>query len=67
MAQLVSPDHLSHDQFTTIDSRTSLCCRASLIPGTNPRCLLAAGEFYDTVIASIGMRCVFAESHEQRY
>ena len=33
--------------------------------GTND--LLAAGEFYDAVLATIGMACVLSEPHERGY
>lgn len=33
--------------------------------GTND--LEAAGEFYDAVLATVGMRCVLSESHEKGY
>jgi len=33
--------------------------------GTND--ISAAGAFYDAVLATIGMRCVFNESHERGY
>ncbi|MBD5771486.1 VOC family protein [Marinomonas colpomeniae] len=33
--------------------------------GTNN--LLAAGNFYDAVLATIGMKCVFSDPHEKGY
>ena len=38
---------------------------SSLCVGTND--MTTSGEFYDAVLATIGMKCVFSESHEKGY
>lgn len=38
---------------------------SSVCIGTND--ITAAGQFYDAVLGTIGMKCVFSESHERGY